>query len=132
MPPTFNAKLKDIVAGDDVSLRRTVDRALTGLEAGVTITKAWFTAKAALADADPGLVQKSITTTNVPGTGQIENDGTGDVNPIVRFDLVPADTLAIGTTKRFFDVKVRTSGGLVHRVELGETIFKGEVTQVDS
>ena len=126
--PTLNAELKNLVAGDNISLRRTIDRVASGFEAGVTITQAWCTAKAAFTDADPGLVQKSITTTAVPGTGQIENDGTGDVNPVLRFDLLAADTAAIGTTKRFFDVQVKTNAGLLYTPELGETSFRDDVT----
>lgn len=120
-------------AGDAVRRRVTIDRTASGVPAGVTITKAWLTVKAAVADADPGLVQKAITTSDVPGTGQIENDGTGDVDFVVRFDLTRADTLAIGTLaggKRYFDVQVLASDGNPYTAEIGVVYCcEAEVTQ---
>jgi len=126
--PTLDSQLRDIVMGDDISIRRTIDRAQSGFQAGVTITNAWFTVKAELADADPGLVQKDVTTTDVPGTGQIENDGTGDVNMVVRFDLLPADTVAIDTLLRHFDIQVKTNGGQIYTPEAGGIAATREVT----
>ncbi len=125
MSPTLDAIVTGFVTGDDVSLRRTIDRDGGGvsdeaLASGVTIARAWLTVKAAESDADAdALVQKEVTTTNVAGTGQIENDGTGDVDPVIRFDLVPADTEAIGLTARYFDVQVLTNGAKLYTPEVG-------------
>ena len=127
--PTLDSQIRDIVIGDDVSIRRTIDRIASGFVAGTTITNAFLTIKAAIDDADPGLVQKAITTTDVPGTGEIENDGAGDVDMIVRFDLVPADTLVISTPLRSFDIQVCTAGGKTYTPEKGEICQIEEVTK---
>jgi len=126
--PTLSSTIRDVVIGDDLTIRRTIDRTLSGYDTGVTISNAWFTCKAAIGDADPGLFQKAITTTDVPGTGEIENDGTGDVNPVVRFDILPADTVAIGNVLRHFDIQLKTTGGLLHTPEKGTIICGRQVT----
>ena len=126
--PTLDSQIRDIVKGDDISLRRTIDFTATGFDAGTTITDAWLTVKASIADADPGLVRKQITTTDVPGTGQIEDDGTGDVDMVVRFDLLPADTLAIDTILRHFDVQVKTASGKIYTPEKGRIAATQEIT----
>lgn len=126
--PSLNAQLKNIVIGNSVSLRRTIDRSASGFEAGVTISKAWFTVKSSTSHADPGIVQKIITTTDTPDVGQIENDGAGDVNPVVRFDLTEANTLIVGTRRRVYDIKVETNAGLFYTPEIGETLFSDRVT----
>ena len=129
--PTLDSRINDVVVGDDLSIRRTIDFASTGFPTGTTINKAWLTVKAALVDADPGLFQKAITTTDVPGTGEIENDGAGDVNIVVRFDLTPADTILIGPTLlRHFDIQVKTASGKIYTPEKGLISSVDQVTVV--
>ncbi len=124
--PTLDSRITDVVVGDDLSIRRTIDFAKTGFPTGTTINKAWLTVKSGIADADPGLFQKAITTTGIAGTGEIENDGAGDVNMVVRFDLIPVDTLAIGPTLlRHFDIQVKTTAGQIYTPE------KGLISSVD-
>lgn len=127
------------VAGDAVRRRVTIDRVASGVPSGVTISKAWLTVKAAVSDADgSAIIQKEVTTSDVPGTGQIEADGTGDVDFIVRFDLTRADVLAIGletssTPKRFFDIQVLASDGNPYTAEIGRVWCReAEVTQATS
>ena len=130
--PTFGTVIHDIVIGDDVSIRRTINFASTGFESGTVITKAWITMKAELDDADPGIFQKAITTSDLPGTGQIENDGVGDVNMVVRFDLLPADTIAIGLRLRHWGIQVRTAAGRIYTPEKGRMVCIREVTKAMS
>ena len=92
--------------GNAVQRRVTVDRATSKIPAGAVLTKAWLTVKDDVGDADPGLFQKEITTTDAPGTGQIENDGTGNVDPVLRFDLLLADTKTIGLVPRLFSIRM--------------------------
>ena len=128
--PTLDSSINQIVVADDISIRRTIDFTLSGFQAGTTITNAWLTVKANITDADPGLFQKAVTTADVPGTGQIENNGTGDVNMVVRFDLVPADTTAIGAIDlRHFDIQVKTAGGKIFTPESGLISSIDEVTK---
>lgn len=131
--PTLDGVIKKFVAGDDLSIRRTIDRDGDGetdfaMVSGVTVSRAWLTVKDDLANPDPGLVQKEITTSNVPGTGQIENNGTGDVDPVLRFDLTPANTIAIGTKSREYDVQVLLSNGKIYTPERGRIFATSQVT----
>lgn len=105
--PNFNAEITGFAVGDPLIVRRTIDRVLSSIPNGILVTKAWLTIKADLADTDANaIVQKEITTTDVPGTGQIEDDGTGDVDIIVRFDLGQDDTRNIGHAHRVYDIQV--------------------------
>ena len=127
--PDLEARITKIVAGDALEVRRTIDRAGSGFAAGVVITDAWFTCKNALADADvDALFQKAITTTDLLGTGQIEDDGAGDVDFVVRFDLLPADTTVIGTLLRHYDIQVKTAGLKPYTPELGRIDCRDGVT----
>jgi len=130
--PELKAKLTGFVEGDSLVVRRTIDRAGSELAAGATVTKAWMTVKEALDDEDPGLFQKVITTTDVPGTGQIENNGSGDLDPVVRFDWLPTDTRAIGPTKRYYDIQIQLNDGTITTPERGTTKALDEVTLADS
>lgn len=82
---------------------------------GDGLVKAWLTLKAypeGVNVADPGVLQKVITTANVPGTGQITDAGTADGTAVMRFDLTAANTTALGARTYAFDVKVKTASGL--------------------
>jgi hypothetical protein len=88
--------------GDARRRRVTIDRSLGGVPLGLEITKAWLTARSEIGGTI--IFQKEITTTNVAGIGHIENNGAGDVDFVVRFDLLRADTLLLPvTTKESFD-----------------------------
>lgn len=130
--PNFDATITGFAAGDDLEIRRTLDRSESTLPSGSTITKAWLTVKTALADADvDAVVQKEVTTTDVVGTGRIEDDGTGDTDPVIRFDLTPTDTRAIGVTHRKYDIQVLTSDSKIYTGEKGHVYAEAEVTDDD-
>jgi len=131
--PNLSARIEDFVEGDAFTIQRTIKRTASGLATGITATKAWFTVKEALTDEDvAALVQKEITTGDVPGTGQIENDGTGDVNIVLRFDILTADTRAISTTERYYDVQVLLSDSTLTTPEVGVIVAVDEVTLTDA
>lgn len=89
------------------SLRRTI----TTIPSGEIVTKAWLTVKADPGDADPGLVQLTITASPT-AAGVIEEAGVGGTtDAVIRFDLQPADTDAIGAhVTRYYDISVLTDG----------------------
>lgn len=122
--PNYRLIISEFVAGDDKTLRFTVDNVPTTN----VVAKAYLTVKADVDDSDPGLVQKAITTTPVSGTGQIEDTGSGDGTAILRFELTPTDTDAIGVTRRVFDVQIILAGGELNTPFVG-TIY-GEVQEV--
>ena len=76
------------------------------------LVKAWLTFKTDLTAADPGTLQKVVTTSNAAGTGQIVNDGstTGGI-ALIRFDLTAANMTAFSPRDYLFDVKVKTNSG---------------------
>lgn len=81
---------------------------------GDGLENAWLTLKPypeGIDVADPGSLQKVITTANDVGTGQITDDGSSDGTAVMRFDLTAADTTALGARDFAFDVKVRAVSG---------------------
>jgi hypothetical protein len=117
--PNLTDQITDFVAGTDIEIRRNID----GIPEGQTLTDAWLTAKKSIDDADDAaIIDKHITTTDVPGTGQIVDDGTGDNDGEVRFDLSPAETSPL-YERHAFDIWVRTSAGKVYPSNLG--VIKG-------
>jgi len=115
--PTFTGEIKDFVAGDDLQITRTI----TNVPSGAVLTKAWLTIKFRQDDADAdAIIQKAITTSNVPGTGQITDDGAGDQSAAVRFDLTDTDTAKLHRgIKYWYDIQVLTDGGAVYTPEIG-------------
>lgn len=96
--------------GDIASIRRTVNN----LASGRTVTGAWLAVKVSLSDADASAIfaVKNITTTNVAGTGQVEDDGTADGSAVIRFDLTNADTTApTAGTIYYYSIKVKLDSG---------------------
>lgn len=127
--PNYRATINEFVAGDDKTLRFTVD----GVPTSNVCIKAYLTIKADIEDADPGLVQKVITTGSVPGKGQIEDTGAGGGTAVLRFELEPADTAAIGTERRAFDVQMVLAGGELNTPWVGWIYASApEVTEATS
>ena len=112
----FKAVIRKLVGGDDIEVKRTI----TSVPVGSTITKAWLTIKVAEGDADPGLLQKVITSVFVAGKGQITDDGAGDQTAVLFFEIVPADATPIGIgVIRVYDIQVKTSTGKIYTAEKG-------------
>jgi len=132
--PNYSATISGFATGDSLVIRRTISRSSSGMPSGVFVTKAWLTVKDELTDADvDALVQKEITTTDAPGVGQLEDDGNGDTDPVLRFDLVAADTRAIGATHRYYDIQVLLNvNSSIYTGEKGEVWGEGDVTLATS
>jgi hypothetical protein len=136
--PDFNGRITGWVVGDPFSVERTIQFAPAGkpentFPSGTTIVQAWLTVKVNLTDLDAAaLVQKIITTTNQPGIGHIENDGAGDLDFVLRFDLTAADTLLIGNRARHYDIQIRTAADNPNTPERGLIYGKEQVTIASS
>ncbi len=121
--PAVNVKIRGYVAGDTMTVRRTVN----DVPATQVLATAWMTIKVDIADADPGALQKEITT-SATAAGEITDDGATGTG-IVEFDLSPAETLALGTEVTYlYDVQVKTDTGKVATVERGTIRFIDGVT----
>ena len=119
--PNLTETITNFVCGNDLEIRKTI----TGIPAGQTLTRAWFTVK--LKESDPDLsayIQKIVTITDVVGTGHITDNGATDQIGEVRFDLLPTDTEDIHTRNFFWDIKVKTSANKFY------TPFKGTMKGV--
>ena len=111
------------VAGDDLEIRRTV----TDLPAG--IATAWLTVKRHPRQPDgEGTLQKRITPTDVPGTGQIVAAGGPGADGDLRFDLTPADTASLGAKKFVHDIQIKLATGKVYTIEKGTIQLTEDVT----
>ena len=130
MPPVHEG-ISGYVAGDKLNIRRIVPT----IQTGRTLAKAWLTIKNAATDADPGLIQKVITSAAVPGTGQIVaiGDGTGG-QPTgtgeVLFELTMTDTgTTLGPGKSFvFDIQLKFDNAEIATLSYGDLVFVRGVT----
>lgn len=97
-----------------------------------TITKGWLTVMADPSGLDISAVfQKIISTTNLTGTGWIEEDGTGSI--VVRFDLTSTDTALLTPDQNYYyDIKLLGSDGNLYVPETGRMIARQNVTKAIS
>src|SRR2546426_7662394 len=77
------------IVGDSFALTVSV----VAMPEGLTLTKAWWTIKAAATDPDPGDLQLVIDATE-QATGQITNDGSEGTGALT-FTATPVDTAAL-------------------------------------
>jgi hypothetical protein len=118
------ATITGFVVGDNLEIRRTV----TDLTAA--ITTGWLTLKRHHGQADgDAKLQKAITTTDVPGVGQVVTAGGVGVNGVIRFDLGQADTLGLGTSRWIYDIQIRQSDVQVFTLETGTLQLSPQVTR---
>lgn len=122
-------KITDVVIGDDFRVKRTY----TDLPTGITISKAWLTAKRSdrLAD-DDALFQKEITA-SLDTDGQITDaDSTGG-SIAMYFDVAAADSAdAVPNVDYVYDIQILTSEGDIHTLEKGTIAFIRGVTEATS
>lgn len=125
LPPVGDDRVKT-KAGADFTYTR-----LARVSAADPLVRAWLTLKPfpeGINAADPGTLQKIVTTANVAGTGQITADGNSGGAASIRFDITAANTLALGQRTYQFDVKVKTASGLEFPVADGLWDNSGVIT----
>lgn len=125
----LTASISGIVAGDDLDVQRTV----TNIPSGQTLTKAWLTFQPVAGGADPGTLQKAITPSAVAGVGQITDTGASGTG-VLLFQLTGADTLVlpIGGAGIAYDIKVLTSANKIYTVEQGKYVSTRRITLATS
>jgi hypothetical protein len=124
----FTGLLTGFASGDDLDVTRTVP----SVPATQTLTKAWLTIKTKVSDADPGLLQKAVTSSLVSGVGQITDTGASGTGSLL-FQLTGADTLALPVgTLVYYDIKVKTSASKIYTIEQGKYISTARITTATS
>jgi hypothetical protein len=120
-------KIRELTAGDDWTIRRTV----VNIPTGQSLVSAWFTAKLNMEDDDAdAIVQKEITSVDQVGIGQIEDTGGVSGTAMLRFDLLPEDTELFEPYQTYYyDVQVKTSTGKYNTPDDGTIIALPQVTQ---
>lgn len=96
------------------------------------LVQAWLTLKPypeGINAADPGSLQKIVTTSLVAGVGQITADGaaTGGAATIL-FLLTAVNTTGLGQRDYVFDVKVKTAAGFEYPAARGLWSNSGATT----
>lgn len=105
-----------------------VTRYVPGVPTSDPVVKAWLTIKNAVTDADPGVLQKVITTANQAGIGQIVQDGSassGNGTAQLLFNFTTTDTTTLGAVGRYYDIQVKLSSGKIFEVE-NSIVFPGK------
>jgi hypothetical protein len=117
-------EITGFVVGDDLEVRRTV----TDLPAA--IETAWLTLKHYPSQPDQeAKLQKRITTTDAPGTGQVVEAGGPGTDGDLRFDLTPDDTTRLGVKRYVHDIQIKLSTGKVYTIEKGTLQLTAGVTE---
>ena len=120
----LTVEITGFVVGDDLEIRRTV----TDLPAA--IDSAWLTLKHYPSQPDgEAKLQKKITTTDVPGTGQIVVAGGPGVDGDLRFDLTPADTTDLRTKRYVHDIQIKLVTDRIYTIEKGTLQLTAGVTE---
>lgn len=106
---SYDVLIDDLVCGDDYDFERTI----TLVPDDTELAKAWLTIKRRPVDTDANaVVQKTITTTEVSGQGQITDSGAGDETAYLFFQLTAAETARLEPRRLYaIDVQVLTASG---------------------
>lgn len=123
----LSVAITGFVAGDNLEVRRAVQ------ELPAALADAWLTVKHHRLQPDAAAVlQKHITATDVPGTGQIVTAGGDGIDGDLRFDLTGIDTETLGTRSYVYDIQVKLEDGTIYTIELGTVQLTGGVTETTS
>lgn len=126
--PNYEATITNFVAGDDFTIERTI----TAVPSGQTITNAWFTVKRKISDSDGLAVFQKTITSAANGDGQIDDTGADQTGHVV-FYLLAADTELLTPYSDYrYDIQVKLSGGGISTPELGVITAFPQITQAES
>ena len=122
--PTLDATITVFVTGDTIQVRRA------GTDLSGSITLAWLTVKLndRVSDTD-ALIQKEITTGDVPGTGQIVGAGAEGASGDLRFDFTSDDTELMGDSVWSYDIQVKLDTDEIFTPEKGTVELTMDVTK---
>jgi hypothetical protein len=124
---TLSGTITGYVVGDDLEIRRTVT------ELPDAIATAWLTVKQHSRQLDDDAVlEKEITESDVPGTGQIEVEGGVGIDGTLRFDLTATDTTLLGTKTWVYDIQIKLDNGKIYTPEVGTLTLTLDVRRATS
>lgn len=124
--PNYEATIADFVIGDDL----VIERSITTVPSGQTITDAWFTVKRKYSDLDvDALIQKEITPVLQATIGHIDDTGADGTAHLI-FYLTPTDTLLLNPLSDYrYDIQLKLSGGSISTPEIGIITAFPQVTR---
>ena len=124
--PNYEATIADFVIGDDL----VIERSITTVPSGQTITDAWFTVKRKYSDLDvDALIQKEITPVLQATIGHIDDTGADGTGHLI-FYLTPTDTLLLNPLSDYrYDIQLKLSGGSISTPEIGIITAFPQVTR---
>jgi len=99
---------------------KTINLTITDEDGGavnLTGAEVWLTVKAAVADPDPGILQKKVTTHVLPLEGKTS----------VTID--PADTDSVAPADYLYDVQLKQSGGIISTLLEGSFKIRADITR---
>lgn len=136
MATRLKAHLRGQVSGDRFGVNRTV----TKIPAALTMTKAWLTLKTNATDLDAAAVlQKTITSSFVAGSGQITDTGHDVVGPpadrvgTLAFIVTEAESLQLGSARIYLhDIQIKFSDNSIGTLEIGDLLLDRGVTDAVS
>lgn len=113
--PNFEGTITDFAVGDDI----TVERTITAVPSGQTITNAWFTVKRRISDTDAQAIFQKTITSSLTSAGQIDDTGA-DGTAHLLFYILAAETVLLTPDSSYrYDIQVKLSGGTISTPELG-------------
>lgn len=126
--PNYEAIITDFAAGDDISVERTI----TTVPSGQTMTSAWFTVKRKVSDTDAqAIFQKAITSILSAGAGIIDDTGIDGTGHLIFYLVADNTELLTPYSEYRYDIQVRLSGGGIATPEIGVIIAFPQITRAE-
>jgi hypothetical protein len=124
----YNQLLRGFVAGDDFDVERTI----TGIPAGRTLTKAWLTVKRLAADVDGSALLQLVITSSLTSAGQITDTGADGTGTVV-FQVSAAQSAALGFALTYqYDIQLKFDNAEIATLERGSLQLEQGVTDATS
>ena len=127
--PNYEATITDFAAGDDISVERTI----TTVPSGQTMTLAWFTVKRKISDSDAqAIFQKQITPSFAANIGQIDDTGADGTGHLLFYLVADNTELLTPYSEYRYDIQVKLSGGGIATPEIGVIVAFPQITRSES
>ena len=119
-----DGRIDSFVAGDDLEIERNV----SSIPVGITITTAWFMVKRKFTDLDAtAIITKTITIVNTVNIGWVEDNGA-DTSGLIRFYITQAETALLTPLSDYqYSIKIKFSNDKVNTPERGVIIAEPAV-----